>query len=61
MAVDYSKIQELLGDEAETLLNHTSTTIPKESLHLPGGDFVDRVWIQSDRNPGVLRSLQTLA
>lgn len=60
MAVDYSKIQELLGDEAETLLNHTSTTIPKESLHLPGSDFVDRVWIQSDRNPGVLRSLQTL-
>jgi class I fructose-bisphosphate aldolase len=61
MAVDYSKIQELLGEDAETLLNHTSTTIPKESLHLPGSDFVDRVWIQSDRNPGVLRSLQTLA
>jgi class I fructose-bisphosphate aldolase len=61
MAVDYSKIQELLGDDAETLLNHTSTTIPKESLHLPGSDFVDRVWIQSDRNASVLRSLQTLA
>jgi class I fructose-bisphosphate aldolase len=61
MAVDYSKIQELLGGEAETLLNHTSTTIPKESLHLPGGDFVDRVWVHSDRNPGVLRSLQTLS
>jgi class I fructose-bisphosphate aldolase len=60
MAVDYSKIQELLGDEAETLLNHTSTTIPKESLHLPGSDFVDRVWIQSDRSASVLRSLQTL-
>jgi class I fructose-bisphosphate aldolase len=60
MAVDYSKIQELLGDDAETLLNHTSTTIPKESLHLPGSDFVDRVWIQSDRNANVLRSLQTL-
>jgi class I fructose-bisphosphate aldolase len=60
MAVDYSKIQELLGGDAETLLNHTSTTIPKESLHLPGSDFVDRVWIQSDRNPNVLRSLQTL-
>lgn len=61
MAVDYSKIQELLGGEAETLLNHTSTTIPKGSLHLPGGDFVDRVWVHSDRNPAVLRSLQTLA
>jgi class I fructose-bisphosphate aldolase len=60
MAVDYSKIQELLGDEAEALLNHTSTTIPKENLHVPGGDFVDRVWYASDRNPSVLRSLQTL-
>jgi fructose-bisphosphate aldolase, class I len=60
MAVDYSKIQELLGDEAEALLNHTSTTIPKENLNIPGGDFVDRVWFASDRNPAVLRSLQTL-
>src|SRR5205085_4094160 len=60
MAVDYSKIQEILGDEAETLLNHTSTTIPKENLHTPGGDFVDRVWLSSDRSPNVLRSLQTL-
>ncbi|HEY0428117.1 MAG TPA: class I fructose-bisphosphate aldolase [Pyrinomonadaceae bacterium] len=60
MAVDYSKIQELLGDEAEGLLSHTSTTIPKENLHMPGGDFVDRVWLASDRNPNVLRSLQTL-
>ncbi len=60
MAVDFSKIQELLGDEAETLLKHTSKTIPKENLSLPGEDFVDRVWLQSDRNPGVLRSLQTL-
>ncbi|NNE98476.1 MAG: class I fructose-bisphosphate aldolase [Pyrinomonadaceae bacterium] len=60
MAVDYSKIQELLGDEAETLLDHTSTTIPKEDLHVPGGDFVDRVWMESDRSPSVLRSIQTL-
>ena len=60
MAVDYSKIQELLGDEAETLLGHTSTTISKENLHVPGGDFVDRVWVESDRSPSVLRSLQTL-
>ena len=60
MAVDYSKIQELLSDEAETLLGHTSTTISKENLYIPGSDFVDRVWVESDRNPGVLRSLQTL-
>ncbi|MEZ5344919.1 MAG: class I fructose-bisphosphate aldolase [Pyrinomonadaceae bacterium] len=60
MAVDYSKIQELLGSDAETLLGHTSNTIPKESIHEPGGDFVDRVWLESDRNPSTLRSIQTL-
>lgn len=60
MAVDYSKIQELLGDEAETLLSYTSNTISKDQLHLPGGDFVDRVWSISDRSPAVLRSMQTL-
>jgi class I fructose-bisphosphate aldolase len=60
MAIDYKKIEEILGDDAETLLNHTSKTIPKKNLQLPGGDFVDRVWVQSDRNPVVLRSLQTL-
>ena len=60
MAVDYSRIQEILGAEAETLLNHTTTTIPKENLNIPGADFVDRVWLNSDRTPAVLRSLQTL-
>src|SRR6187200_3418740 len=60
MSVYFSKIQQLLGDEADTLLNHVSKTIPKDSLHLPGGDFVDRVWMSSDRSPAVLRSLQTL-
>lgn len=58
--MDHNKIQELLGDEASTLLDHVSTTIPKENIHVPGGDFVDRVWAQSDRNPNVLRSLQSL-
>ena len=61
MSVDFSKIQQLLGGEAETLLNHVSKTIPKDSLHLPGGDFIDRVWMNSDRTPAVLRSLQTLS
>ena len=60
MSVDFSKIQQLLGDESESLLNHVSKTIPKGNLHLPGGDFVDRVWTNSDRTPAVLRSLQTL-
>lgn len=61
MSVDYSKIQGLLGEDAETLLSHVSTTISKDDLHLPGGDFIDRVWMDSDRTPAVLRSLQTLA
>jgi len=60
MSVDFSKIQELLGAEAESLLDHVTKTIPKENLHLPGGDFVDRVVAQSDRNPNVLRSMQTI-
>ena len=60
MSVDNSKIRELLGADADLLLNHTCNTIPKENLHLPGGDFVDRVMADSDRNPNVLRSLQSL-
>ena len=60
MSVDHSKIREMLGADADTLLNHTCTTIPKENVHLPGGDFIDRVWADSDRNPNVLRSLQSL-
>jgi fructose-bisphosphate aldolase, class I len=58
--VENNKIRELLGDEADSLLNHVSTTIPRENIQLPGGDFVDRVWAQSDRNPSVLRSLYSL-
>ncbi|CAM3341949.1 class I fructose-bisphosphate aldolase [Rhodothermus bifroesti] len=58
--VTTSRIAELLGDEAEYLLEHRCTTIPKEMLHLPGPDFVDRVWKDSDRNPRVLRAMQEL-
>ncbi len=60
MSVDYSKIQEMLGGDAAMLLDHVTTTIPKENIHVPGPDFVDRIWSNSDRNPRVLRSLQTL-
>jgi class I fructose-bisphosphate aldolase len=55
-----NKIQELLGDKADNLLSHVSKTISKEQLHLPGSDFVDRVFTNSDRNPQVLKSLQSL-
>lgn len=60
MSADLNMIRELLGNDADMLLNHVSTTIPKENIQLPGGDFVDRVWSHSDRNPNVLRALQTL-
>jgi class I fructose-bisphosphate aldolase len=53
-------ISELLGKDAEYLLNHKSKTVSKESLHLPSPDFVDRVFAQSNRSPQVLRSLQQL-
>ncbi len=53
-------IAALLGADAEALLNHQCKTIPKESLHLPGPDFVDRIVAQSDRSPSVMRSLQQL-
>jgi len=54
------KIQSLLGAEAEDLLTHKCTGFAKETLHLPGPDFIDRVWVGSDRPPGVLRSLASL-
>ena len=56
----YAGIQEILADQAEYLLGHTSTTIPKEQLHLPGPDFIDRVVSRTDRGPTVLRNLQTM-
>ena len=54
------QITSLLGDKAEYLLNHQSKTIAKDQLHLPGPDFVDRIWINSDRSPNVLRNLQLM-
>jgi class I fructose-bisphosphate aldolase len=54
------RLEELLGEEARTLLEHKSQTVPKEQLYLPGPDFIDRVVAQSDRSPAVLRSLQAL-
>ncbi len=53
-------IQQLLGQEAEALLHHRSQAILKERLHLPGPDFIDRTFGQSNRSPQVLRSLAAL-
>lgn len=54
------KIISLLGDKAGYLLDHECKTISKDQLHLPGQDFVDRIWVGSDRNPQVLRNLQQM-
>ena len=58
--MSYSKITELLGIGAESLLNHTCKTISKETLHLPGSDFTERIFINSNRSNQVLRSLHQL-
>jgi class I fructose-bisphosphate aldolase len=52
-------LESYLGNDADTLLNHTAK-VDKSVLHLPGPDFVDRVWVGSDRNPQVLRNLQAI-
>jgi fructose-bisphosphate aldolase, class I len=56
----FKKIQTLLGKDAEDLLTHQCIGFPTESLHLPGPDFIDRVWVMTDRPPGVLRSLAAM-
>ncbi|HLT73745.1 MAG TPA: class I fructose-bisphosphate aldolase [Ohtaekwangia sp.] len=53
-------ISEILGKDADFLLQHKSKTISKDSLHLPGPQYVDDIYAQSNRNPQVLRSLQQL-
>jgi class I fructose-bisphosphate aldolase len=53
-------IQSLLGDEAESLLKHESKGIPADDLHLPGPDYIDRVFSHTDRTPQVLRNMQSL-
>ena len=55
-----TNIEELLGDEAEDLLSHVSKGIEHERLILPGPDYLDRVMIDSDRPPQVMRSLGSL-
>ena len=54
-----ARIEGILGDEA-ALLQHQCRTIPKETLHLPGPDFIERVLMHSDRPPRVLGALQTM-
>src|SRR5216110_3107444 len=56
----HAELEQLLGDDAKRLLEHHCKTIPREKLHLPGPEFVDRVYAQTDRPTAVLRSLAQL-
>ncbi len=56
----HDKIVELLGTNADSLLNHKCTTIPKEMFTLPGGDFVGRVFSDTNRSNQVMGSLQSI-
>jgi class I fructose-bisphosphate aldolase len=55
-----SKIEEILGAAGASLLQHQCKTIPKETLHLPGPDYVERIYSLSDRPTPVLGSLQSM-
>ena len=58
--MSYSDIEKLLGDDAEKLLNHQSKTVSKDLLHKPGPDWIDRIFIPSNRKINVLRNLQAI-
>ena len=60
MAVENRQLLDLLGSDAENLLGYTAKGFKRESIHLPGGDFVDRVMSASDRSPGVLRNFNMI-
>jgi class I fructose-bisphosphate aldolase len=55
-----SSVEQILGGDGPSLLQHQCKTIPRESLHLPGPDYVDRIYAGSDRPTRVLTSLQAL-
>jgi class I fructose-bisphosphate aldolase len=55
-----ARIQEILGAEGPGLLEHKCQTIDRNMLHLPGPDFIDRIFVPSDRKPAVLSNLQRM-
>ncbi|HWF53432.1 MAG TPA: class I fructose-bisphosphate aldolase [Solirubrobacteraceae bacterium] len=59
-ASSVDRITELLGADADDLLNHRSTTVDSSSLHLPGPDFIERVMLDSDRSTATIRNLRGL-
>jgi len=58
MSSSFTSIQEVLGKDADDLLHYKAKGFPRDMLHLPGPDFVDRVFAASDRNPSTLRNFQ---
>ncbi|MBY9011220.1 MAG: class I fructose-bisphosphate aldolase [Candidatus Lokiarchaeota archaeon] len=58
--MNFEEIKKLLGEDTDKLLNHTCTGIPKEMIHAPGPDFIDRVWELSDRNNLVLNNMERM-
>ncbi len=60
MTLKISSIEELLRNDAEELLSHECKTIPKEKIHVPSSDYVDKIWYHSDRNNRVLHNLQRM-
>ncbi|MBO0800162.1 MAG: class I fructose-bisphosphate aldolase [Blastocatellia bacterium] len=58
--MNFKDIEQLLGEEGQLLLKHECKTISRDLLHLPGPDFIDRVWVNTDRPITVLRNLQLL-
>src|SRR3954465_10617117 len=60
MATSTSRLEDILGADAAPLLQHQCKTIPKEHLHVPGPDYVERIYSGSDRPARVLTSLQSL-
>jgi class I fructose-bisphosphate aldolase len=53
-------VEQLLGDDAASLLEHECQTVPRSALHLPGPDFIDRIWAGTDRSTPVLRNLSSI-
>ncbi|MFN0088067.1 MAG: class I fructose-bisphosphate aldolase [Blastocatellia bacterium] len=58
--MNFQEIEKLLGEAGQALLKHECKTISRDLLHLPGPDYIDRVWMDTDRHPAVLRNLQQL-
>ena len=58
--MSYNKIVALLGDDANSLLNHTCKTVDAKLLHKPNPEFIDQVFALSNRNPQVLRNLASI-